>query len=212
MPPGHADPNTEYIQVFTSKTSFNVNRHVLATLSVAVIAAPALAADDQAAMQGFVDDTIMAFAQAPELIAAVTAQNKITAGYDQARIDALDTSWQAEIGAADQPTIAPVLGNAASDFLRAQVEDAKGAITEIFVMDAVGLNVASSGITSDYWQGDEAKFQETYPSGVGAVHFGDIEFDESTNSYQAQISLTLADPTSGEAIGAMTVGVNAEAF
>lgn len=198
--------------MFTSKTSFNVNRQVLATLSFAVFAAPVLAGDDQAAMQAFVDDTIMAFAQAPDIIAAVTAQNAVTASYDQAKIDALDTSWQAEIGAADQPTIAPVLDNAASDFLRAQVENAKGALTEIFVMDALGLNVASSGITSDYWQGDEAKFQETYPNGAGAIHFGEIEFDESTNSYQAQISLTLADPASGAAIGAMTVGVNAEAF
>lgn len=209
---GHAKPSKEYAQVFHSRTKFNVNCPGLATLSLVVFAAPVLAGDDHAAMQGFVDDTVMAFAQAPEIIAAVAAQNAVTAGYDQAKIDALDVSWQAEIGAADQPTIAPVLDNAASDFLRAQVETAKGTLTEVFVMDAQGLNVAASGITSDYWQGDEAKFQETYPNGAGAIHFGDIEFDESTNSYQAQISLTLSDPASGEAIGAMTVGVNAEAF
>ena len=83
-------------------------------------------------------------------------------------------------------------------------------ITEVIVMDAKGLNVAASGATSDYWQGDEAKYQETYPKGPGAVHFGEVEFDESSQTYQAQISITVTDPDTGRPIGAMTVGVDAE--
>jgi hypothetical protein len=67
-------------------------------------------------------------------------------------------------------------------------------------------------MTSDMWQGDEAKFTETYSVGAGAVHFSDVELDESTQRYQAQISLTIVDPASGEPIGAMTVGVDAEAL
>ncbi len=38
-------------------------------------------------------------------------------------------------------------------------------MTEVFVMDARGLNVAASDVTSDYWQGDEEKFSETFPKG-----------------------------------------------
>ena len=76
-------------------------------------------------------------------------------------------------------------------------------------MDAQGLNVAASGLTSDYWQGDEAKFTETYGKGAGAVHFGEVEFDESSQTYQAQISVTVTDPATGQPIGAITVGVDA---
>jgi hypothetical protein len=79
-------------------------------------------------------------------------------------------------------------------------------------MDRHGLNVAASAITSDMWQGDEAKFTETYSIGAGAVHFSEVELDESTQRYQAQISVTIVDPSSGEPIGAMTVGVDAEAL
>lgn len=77
-------------------------------------------------------------------------------------------------------------------------------------MDARGLNVAASVATSDMWQGDEAKFQETFPFGPDAVHFSEIEYDESTQVYQGQISLSLKDPETGDVIGAITVGVDAK--
>lgn len=48
--------------------------------------------------------------------------------------------------------------------------------------------------------------------GADAVHFSEIEFDESSQSYQAQISMTISDPATGAPIGAMTVGINADAL
>jgi hypothetical protein len=53
-------------------------------------------------------------------------------------------------------------------------------------------------MTSDMWQGDEEKFTETYSIGPGAVHFSEVELDESTQRYQAQISLTIVDPETGD--------------
>ena len=79
-------------------------------------------------------------------------------------------------------------------------------------MDAQGINAAVSHVTSDMWQGDEAKYQQTYLVGPSAVHFGDIEKDESTGRYQGQISITVTDPSSGDLLGAMTIGVDAEAL
>jgi hypothetical protein len=79
-------------------------------------------------------------------------------------------------------------------------------------MDRHGLNVAASAMTSDMWQGDEAKFTETYSIGAGAVHFSEVELDESTQRYQAQISRHHRRSVLGEPIGAMTVGVDAEAL
>ncbi|MEL7097593.1 MAG: hypothetical protein AAGM84_02075 [Pseudomonadota bacterium] len=172
----------------------------------AALADPGAAMSDYAAAQSadwLISDT---------LVAAIRAQNAATAGYDQDRIDALDSTWRAEVGTDGSALIDSVLGNDASALLSAGVAASGGVITEVFVMDARGLNVASSGVTSDYWQGDEAKFQQTFPVGAGAVHVSDVEFDESTQTYQGQVSMTLTDPETGAPIGAVTFGLNAQSF
>ncbi|MGR3496718.1 hypothetical protein [Citreimonas sp.] len=184
----------------------------LAVAFVVATSPAAWAVDANGAMQAYYDASIAGWATDPVLLDAIAHQNQTTAGYDAATIEAMDQAWRAEVGAPDSPTIDPVVQHPASDFLRARVAESGGTITEIFVMDSVGLNVASSGMTSDYWQGDEEKFSETYGAGAGAMHFSEIEFDESSQSYQAQISFTLTDPATGDPIGAMTVGVNAESL
>ncbi|MAM60488.1 hypothetical protein [Maritimibacter sp. UBA3975] len=176
------------------------------------LATPTMADDAASAMGAFLDENVMSWATAPVLIGAVRAQNAETAALSQSEIDAMDAAWRNEIGQSSRPTIDRVMSSAASDFLRSQVRDSNGAVTEIFIMDSRGLNVAASGVTSDYWQGDEAKHSETFGAGSGARHFSEIEKDESTRTYQGQASLTIVDPESGEPIGAMTVGINAEAL
>lgn len=170
------------------------------------------AADYAPAMQSYLESDIMAWATDPVILQAIRAQNAVTAAYDQAQIDALDTAWRAEVGTSAMPTIAPVLTSAAADYLRSKVKESSGAITEIFLMDARGLNVAVSDTTSDFWQGDEDKFTMTYPLGAGAVHLGEVEMDESSQRYQGQVSITIADPATGEVLGAMTVGLDAESL
>jgi hypothetical protein len=142
----------------------------------------------------------------------VRSANEVTSGYDASTIEAMDQKWRAEVGQATTPTIDSALSNPASSFLMSQVEASGGVILEVFVMDRVGLNVASSGITSDMWQGDEAKHAKTYGMGPDAIHFGEVEIDESTQSYQGQISATVVDPDTGEAIGAVTIGLNADSL
>lgn len=177
------------------------------------LAAPVLhAAEPDDAMRAFLQAHVVSWTQEPVLIDAIRAQNAETADYTAARIEELDQQWRAEVGTGSAPTVDAVLLNEASDYLRQVVADNNGAMTEIFVMDAHGLNVAASGVTSDYWQGDEAKFQQTYSVGPDAMHFSEIEFDESSQTYQAQISIPITDPETGAVIGAMTVGVNAEAL
>jgi len=185
--------------------------HALAAV-LAVIGAGAQAGEFDAAMQTYLESEIMSWASDPVLIEAIRAQNEMTAGYSAADIEAADQRWRAEVGTSDTPTITPVVDNAAADFLRARLNEAGGTITEVFIMDAQGLNVAATGATSDYWQGDEAKFSETYAVGPGAVHMGDIEFDESSQRYQGQVSITIVDPDTQTPLGAMTVGLDAESL
>lgn len=181
-------------------------------LTAALLASPAIADEFEHAMRDYLDGNVRSWSQSPVLIEAIRAMNDARADYDQATIDAMDQAWRAEVGAAATPTIDPILQNAAADFLREQVDASGGQITEIFVMGAHGLNVAASGLTSDMWQGDEAKFQMSYGVGAGGVHIGEVELDESTQRYQGQISVTIVDPDSGAPIGAVTVGVDAQSL
>ena len=181
--------------------------------AAAILAAlPAQADQYTEAIKGFYEAEIMGWASDPVLIQAILNQNAQTHELSADQIIEMDQAWRAEVGTGTTPTITPVLKHPASDFLRARVADYGGQITEIFVMDAQGLNVAASDVTSDYWQGDEAKHSETYGMGVGGFHVSEIELDESTQRYQAQVSFTLTDPASGQAVGAMTVGVDAESL
>lgn len=186
-------------------------RASILALIIGLSASTTQAAEPQAAMQAFLEANIKPWADDAALVSAIVAQNAVTGDYDAAHIDALDKQWRAEVGSASA-LIDGVLTNAAADFLRHQIEASGGIITEVFIMDGHGLNVAASAATSDYWQGDEDKFQKTHDVGPAAVHFSEIEFDESSQSYQAQISLTIVDPASGAPIGAMTVGINADAL
>ncbi len=181
-----------------------------ATVVLAIGASGAMANEFAAELQALADGKIKEIASASEVIAAIKDQNGVTASYDQAKIDELDTTWRAEAEAIDQPMIDEVLDRPVSGFL-ADAQDASGGLfTEIFVMDAKGLNVGQSDVTSDYWQGDEAKFQKTYPAGTGAVHISDLEQDDSTQILQSQVSVSITDPDTGEVIGAATFGVNVD--
>ena len=172
-----------------------------------------LTADEfEAAMRDFLDQNIVAWASDPVIVAAIGAQNAVTAGYDQATIDEMDALWRAQIGMDGVDIIDRVLTNPAAEFLRQQVGMSNGAITEVFVMDARGLNVAASDVTSDYWQGDEDKYTQTFLLGQNAVHFGDVELDESTKEVQGQVSMSIVDQATGEVVGALTVGINLTAL
>jgi hypothetical protein len=169
------------------------------------------AADADTSLRAFLDREVRAWAADPAVIASIRAQNAAHAAITRPEIDAMDAAWRAEVGTPGSALVNAVLANPAADVLRTRVAAQEGRVTEAFAMDRFGLNVAASHSTSDYWQGDEDKFTATFGAGAGAAHVGEVEFDESTQSYQAQLSVTVTDPDTGAPIGALTVAVDAEA-
>jgi hypothetical protein len=182
----------------------------IAAAALLVGAAPAAANEFAPRLTALAEGKIAEIAGDPRLVEAVRNQNAETAGIAEAEILRLDETWRGEVGAATSPTIDAVMDRPSSAYLREMRDAGGGLFTEIFVTDSVGLNVAASDVTSDYWQGDEAKFTESFGAGPGAVHLGEIEFDESTQMYQSQVSVPVLDPESGAPIGAATFGVNVE--
>ena len=136
----------------------------------------------------------------------LAAQNAENEGLSQTAIDRLDQQWRAERNAADQPLIGRILSNPLSSYLTQIQAQSLGLYSEIFIMDVVGLNAGQSAITSDFWQGDEAKFQKTYGVGASAVFIDAAEYDEDTATWRAQVNFTI--DADGAAIGAATVEFN----
>ncbi len=73
-----------------------------------------------------------------------------------------------------------------------QIADEKS-MAEIFITDASGALVAASGKTSDFYQADEAWWQESFAGGKGKVFTGNIEFDESSGIYGITLALPIRD-------------------
>lgn len=184
-------------------------RHILLIAAFALTLSPAAHSDQTDDLKAMAKEKFSSWLSDPLVAKEINAQNGRTAGMGEAEIIKLDKQWRAETSASSQPMIDSTLSNALSEYLRGVKEASAGLYTEIFVMDAKGLNVGQSDATSDYWQGDEAKWQKTFSMGAGAIHVGDIEMDESTQQFQAQVSQSVVD-ASGKVIGAVTVGVNVD--
>lgn len=177
-----------------------------ALLLTAALVLPTVAVAEQvpAAVRDMLP-TLQSWGSNPVLIAAVEAQN--AEGKTLAQIQARDAEWRqtSEIDAGMQA----LLDNAAAQELR-RLEKSEAFFFEIFLMDGQGANVAMTNKTSDYWQGDEAKFTESFAGGQGSVHVGDVEFDESAQAYLVQVSVPVLQD--GQAIGAMTIGIDLDAL
>ena len=138
---------------------------------------------------------------------SIDTQNRRFAKLDRSTIDTLDQQWVKERESEDKPLIAATLSNPLSIYLSRMQGRSLGLYAEIFIMDQNGLNVGQSSITSDFWQGDEAKFQKTYDVAPDAVFIDEPEFDDEMKVWRGQVNFTVTD-AEGKSIGAATVELN----
>jgi hypothetical protein len=126
-----------------------------------------------------------------------------------AAIKVIDDKWKKTPGISE--FMKTLMESECGKYLQ-EIQDSVKYYAEIFVMDNKGANVAMSEKTSDYWQGDEDKFIESYKKGEGAVHISDVEFDESTQAYLVQVSVPVLVPIKDKkkAIGAITFGIDVD--
>lgn len=94
--------------------------------------------------------------------------------------------------------------NKAGRLLRRHV-DGNPSFNEAFLTDQRGANVAAFPPTSDYFQGDEEKWSESFNGGNGQVFLGPLELDESTGVYAVQVSAPVI--AQGDTVGVLVVGV-----
>ena len=138
---------------------------------------------------------------------ALDQRNAVTAALRQSDIDALDRQWRDEHDRTAQPLITGIFAAPLSGYLLRIQAGSLGLYPEIFVFDRVGLNAGMSSVTGDFWQGDEAKYQNTVGVGADAVFIDEAEFHEASGTWRAQLNFTIAD-ADGRAVGGATVEYN----
>jgi len=139
----------------------------------------------------------------PVIVAAVKVEN--AKGKTLVQIKEMDEKWSTTPGEAD--FMKALMESECGKHLRKMQESAPF-YAEIFVMDNQGANVAMSNKTSDYWQGDEAKFKKSYNGGAGSVFVDEVKFDNSSQAYLVQVSVPVKD--GDKAIGAITFGIDVD--
>jgi hypothetical protein len=115
------------------------------------------------------------------LQAAVSGKN--ASGETPEDVQRRDREW---IANAKAPLRGEMTKGPCADRLRALVKD-DAFVVEAFVTDAQGALVCASRETSDYWQGDEPKWQKTYGEGK-RLFIDDPAQDASTGTYAIQLS------------------------
>jgi hypothetical protein len=181
----------------------------LAAVLISGVSAPALADGHEAKINAYIESNIRGWLSSAEIIAAVDQQNLDNYGITPDEIERLDQRWRKEKTRGGGSLISSVMGNQFSAFLRGIKAASGGVITEIFVMDNVGLNVGQTDGTGDFMQGDEDKWQKTYPVSAKAVFIDAVEEDGGVNI--SQTSLTVAR-SNGARLGAVTIGINVDAL
>jgi hypothetical protein len=137
-----------------------------------------------------------AIARDPAIHAAVVASNGVVETPEQ--IKRRDAVW---IANPRDPLRQAIVQAPCSGKVREMVKD-DPLVVEAFVMNDRGTLVCSMAETSDYWQGDEPKWQRTFVDGKDAF-VEEPAFDASSGKYAIQVSVPIAD--AAKRIGAVTL-------
>jgi hypothetical protein len=117
----------------------------------------------------------------------------------------LDAEWTAT------PSLTPLkrrmMGNACARALYLHRDRlGRGVLAEVLIMDNQGALVGATRRTSDYWQGDEAKWLQSFNGGRGGELREKPFFDDSSQSYVVQVSLPVKD--GARVIGAVSMSLS----
>jgi hypothetical protein len=181
---------------------------VLPAVAVLLLAAPPaggqseVSADDPAVRAQIA--VIDGWAREREIVEAVKAQN--SKGTSLEEIQRLDARW---VAGEAETEVQALLGNPCAKRLASLLEN-DAAYREALVLDDQGALVCISDRTSDYWQGDEAKWQRSFDGGAGKPFVDRARYDTSARAILVQISVPIRDGES--TIGVVTVGIDRAKF
>ncbi len=143
---------------------------------------------------------IQKWATSPEIIASIKEQNSQNIPLDE--IKKIDHEWQ---DGGQNKLASRLQYSKAGRFLKNKILSNSRLYAEAFLCDRQGAVVGEYPRTTDYWQGDEAKFIDSFNNGDGKIIYGHPQYDQSTKTFTVQISIPVFDKS--ETIGVLIVGL-----
>ncbi|PPI84422.1 hypothetical protein KEHDKFFH_09080 [Marinobacter maroccanus] len=146
----------------------------------------------------------------PQIIASGPRQESFTDVMTQ------DSMWQALAPSGSTQLADQILDLAGSRTLHDWKVAQDGVVTEAMIMNNMGTLAAMSRLTTDYWQGDEAKFQKVLDAtrqglrGIDALYISPIRYDASTSRFQVTVSAPVSPISDGVPLGVLMLGLDAE--
>ncbi|MDO8834317.1 MAG: cache domain-containing protein [Vicinamibacterales bacterium] len=130
-----------------------------------------------------------------------------TAPLDPDKVRAIEKEWDSARVATAQRL--GVLDSPVAAYLR-DITEHDRIYREIFVTDRAGRLVATSNVTTDYYQADEAWWQEAFDDGVrGRVSVGDVGWDESAKAFVIEIGMPITLSADSQFVGILKVMADA---
>ena len=121
---------------------------------------------------------------------------------DVQRLGEIDRVWRRHVGL--PPDVRDLLDSPASHFLHDLVSS-DAIYDELLVTDRYGRLVAASGVTSDYYQGDERWWRDAADSGRLSV--SDVAWDESAQAFAVEVAVPI-EAESGGVVGVLKAVVD----
>ncbi|WP_430462328.1 hypothetical protein ACQUQU_05910 [Thalassolituus sp. LLYu03] len=167
----------------------------------------ALTEHERGRLNELVREQIMPLLADLPILKTLNEANKVQQGWHEDRIHTLDQRWITEAAKGGGALIESVSNQPLSEQLRRKQLASHGLLGEVFLVSARGVNAAQSQPTSDYYQADEAFFDEAfhYP---GKVYVGPIQYDVSSHRFQVKVAWAVRD--SDGVRGVMAIGLNVE--
>lgn len=128
--------------------------------------------------------------------------------WNEQQITQHDQQWIQELNLQISGLAEAMQQSELSMYLQQWQQQFHGRIAEIILTDQQGRNVAISQLTSDFWQGDEAKFQQIYQSNQH-YFFDEVSFDASTQRFLVHLSIPV-QTAQGQHLGVLVLGIDVE--
>jgi len=127
-----------------------------------------------------------------------------------------DSKWQALAPERSTELARAILELPGSRALHAWKLTHQELVTEAMLTNNMGTLTAMSQLTSDYWQGDEPKFNQVVEnlraglSGLDVIFLSDIRYDASTSRFQVTVSAPVGPVTNNIPKGIIALGLDIE--
>jgi len=122
----------------------------------------------------------------------------------------LDAQWQALAPQHYSELARRVADQPASIAMDKWQQGRESLVTEIMLTNSIGTLVAMSRLTSDFWQGDEPKFERHIRSETRNLYVSPIRYDASTTRFQVTVSMPVIVEGQWLPAGVLVIGLDVE--